>query len=167
MKKYVLIEEDFDIYSFSFKKISPVLKIHNNILLFNGKEFKLNGLTLKEWLSINGKLLTHTIPGSGKEGSNDEVYSYNDKMILKEVFLDENEDYYINYKIDEQTYKKDISQLNLLLSDLEQLFHFIEPEISNENTYSIFIRDLIIKSATEVETHWKELMRLNGYQKKN
>lgn len=173
MKKYVLIEEDFDIYSYSSssKKISPVLKVDKDILFFNNKEFELNGIPIEEWLPVNYEKLKHTIAGKGKDGSNEEVitylYVYNEKMILKEVFLDENEDYIINYKIDEQTYKKDITQLNLLLNDLEKIFHYIEPDRSNEKTFSIFLRDLIIKSSTEVETHWKELMKLNGYKKDN
>lgn len=117
----------------------------------------------------NHERLRHIIASKGKDGTGAEVitykYVYNKQIILKEIYLDEDEDFFINYKIDEQTFKKDITQLNLLLSQLEQIFHYIEPVISNEQTYGIFLRDLIIKSSTEVETHWKELMILNGYKK--
>ncbi|WP_370408210.1 hypothetical protein [Tenacibaculum dicentrarchi] len=165
MKKYVLIEKDVDVHAFSFNKISPVLKVEKGVLFFNNRQFELKGLSIEEWLINNKNLLLHTIESGGKYGSNKEVYSYNEKMILKEIPLDEDEDFFINYKIDEQTYKKDISQLNLLLTDLEKLFYFIEPDKLNEENFSVFLRELIIKSSTEVETHWKELMKLNGYKK--
>lgn len=171
MKKYVLVEDDFDIYEYSSKKISPILKIDNDKLFFNNKEYELNGLPIEKWLPLNYEKLKHTIASKGKDGSNEEVitylYVFNENMILKEIFLDEDEDYFINYKIDEQTYKKDITQLNLLLTDLENIFHHVEPHKANKNTFSMFLRDIIIKSSTEVETHWKELMKLNGYKKEN
>lgn len=166
MKKYIITEEDYDVYSMNLKKRSPVLKVDNNTLFFNNKTFDLNGLSIEDWLFENSKLLTHNVASYGKNGS-DEVYTYNEKTLLKEVKLDDNEDYFINYKISEQAFKKDILQLNNLLSELEALFHVIEPDKTNNNTYGLAIRDLIIKSCTEVETHWKELMLLNDYKKTN
>ncbi len=157
MKKFVIIEKEYDVYSFNLKKRSPVLKIENDVLFFNNKTYNLNGLSIEKWLNENSNLLTHNVSNSGKEGSS-EVYTYNENFILQEVKLDDDEDYFINYKIDEQTFKKDILQLNNLLLELEKLFHIVEPNINNNKTYGLAFRDLIIKSCTEVETHWKELI---------
>jgi hypothetical protein len=166
MKKYIITEEDYDIYSVNHKKRSPVLKVEGNKLFFNLNTFNLNGLSIENWLKENSKLLTHNVTSYSKGGS-DEVYTYSENMLLHEVKLDDNEDYYISYKISEQAFKKDILQLNNLLKELDCLFHAVEPHESNKNTYGLAFRDLIIKSCTEVETHWKELMNLNNYKKSN
>ncbi len=95
------------------------------------------------------------------------MFSAKNGFNIFEVKLDENEDYYIRYsKANTDFFEKDFLVINEIFEQLKLIFSFIEPIDDHLNIYSLKIRDLIIKASSEVETHWKELMRLNGYSKK-
>lgn len=170
VKKYVLKKKDFNLYNDNYlvieKNRTPVLIVDNDTLIFENKSYNLGGLKLEEWLENNKEELKHNISINGKNGT-EEVHTYSENMVLEEVKLADDEDFYVTYIKSEQDYKKDVQQLNNILKELQNIFHFIEPDIQNEQTYGLAIRDLIIKTCTEVETHWKEIIYLNGYRKSN
>lgn len=166
VKKYVLAKEENDIYSFNIESKSPVIKVKDDKLIFNEKEYDLEGKTLTDWLKENPEELKHNRADSSKPGSS-EVFTYNENLNLFEVKLDENEDYFITtaQKNSTEEINKDFLVFNGILNDLKTIFNFIEPSDSHLDVFGLNIRDLIIKAASEVENQWKQLIRINGYDK--
>ena len=55
-----------------------------------------------------------------------------------------------------------LAQLNVFCRDLDALCRTIEPVSKNFDTYGHDIRNLLIIACTEVEAHWKGVLRANG-----
>lgn len=167
IKKYVLAKEEKYVYDNSYRQRSPVLRVENGILKFEKSEFDLEGKSLEEWIELNPEKLKHNEEDDSKPGSS-EVFSAKNGYEIFEIKLDEDEDYYIKYsKSNTEFFEKDFIVINEIFNQLKLIFSFVEPIDKHLNIYSLKIRDLIIKASSEVETHWKELMRLNGYSKKS
>ena len=64
--------------------------------------------------------------------------------------------------INTSTYLKSLSQLALFREQLTTIFRTVEPEASNLNVYGHEIRNLLVISCTEVESHWKAILRENN-----
>lgn len=52
----------------------------------------------------------------------------------------------------------------LLFQDLYDLFNYIEPDDKNLNTFSHRIYELLLRTATEIESNFKGIMIANGYK---
>lgn len=163
VKKYVLAKEGTDIFDRSYRNRSPVLKVEDNTLWFNTLNFDLEGKEIEQWIKDNPEKLKHNQEDRSKPGTS-EVFSVKENFKLFEVKLDEDEDFYITIsKSDTEFFNRDFLIVNEIFEELKLMFNYIELTESHRNVYGLRIRDLIIKAATEVETHWKELMKLNGY----
>lgn len=163
VKKYVLAKEENDVYDLSYRKRSPVLKLENDTLTYNNSTFNLEGLSLEEWIKNNPEELKHNEEDDSKPGST-EVFSVKNGFKIFEVNLDEDEDYYITIpKSNTSFFDKDFELVNEIFEDLKIIFSYVEPIDEHLDVYSNKTRELILKASTEVETHWKELLKLNGY----
>lgn len=58
-----------------------------------------------------------------------------------------------------------IGQAHSLLSRLEQICQIVHPAPETLGTYGHEIRNLLILASTEVEAHWRGILRANGNQK--
>jgi hypothetical protein len=55
-------------------------------------------------------------------------------------------------------------QVVALREQLERIFRTVQPLEENYKTYGHDIRDLLILAATEVEAHWKGVLKANGIE---
>jgi hypothetical protein len=55
-----------------------------------------------------------------------------------------------------------VGQLSVFCRDLDAICRTVQPVTANYNTYGHDIRNLLILACTEVEAHWKGVLRLNG-----
>ncbi len=57
------------------------------------------------------------------------------------------------------------SQLDLLARQLERLCHTVHPDVRTLATFGHDIRNFLLLACTEVETHWRGVLRANGIAK--
>lgn len=169
MKKFqnfILAKTEDDVYAFLGQNRTPIIKICDGKII-EPKEINLCGLSLIDWLKQNEDELTYLHnPLFSKEGLKLEKY-YNPNWKLYELKLDKHEDFSIIEKIDEKDsqFYSDLRQFNILQKNLEQVFNFIEPNEQNKQVYGLELRNIILLSSMEVEVHWQNLMKNNGYKK--
>jgi len=58
-----------------------------------------------------------------------------------------------------------VTTAKLIMDDLNEMFNYIEPDDSNLNVYSHRIYELLLRTATEVESNCKGILKANGYAK--
>lgn len=58
-----------------------------------------------------------------------------------------------------------VTTAKLIMDDLYEMFNYIEPDDSNLNVYSHRIYELLLRTATEVESNCKGILKANGYAK--
>lgn len=164
--KYVFAESEKAVYNeYNYNK-SPLIKVKNNKVI-EPIEIDLNGLSLYDWAKDNPNDLVFNAPAlRSKPGTKERPY-YDSKWSLFELPLDYYEDFCIETDIKQNNseFSSDLFLINKILNDLNKIFDYIEPDISNSNTFGLELRNLIILSATEVENHWTRLMLNNGYKK--
>ena len=147
---------------------TPIIKLKANKII-QPKEIDIGELSLLEWLKKNKNELTFTSSPHlvhNKENANIRTY-YNPDWNLYELLLDENEDFSIIEDVDKENsqFQNDVRQFNILQKNLEIIFDFIEPTSLNKQSFSLQLRNIILLSSMEVEVHWQNLLRNNGYTK--
>jgi hypothetical protein len=58
-----------------------------------------------------------------------------------------------------------IRKLEILYSQLEKIFEYVEPEDSNGDTYSIQLSSMLLDICTTIEANFRSIMDKNGYKK--
>lgn len=58
-----------------------------------------------------------------------------------------------------------VGQLRSLIARFHEVARSVEPDENNLQTYGHSIRELLIICATEVESHWKAVLKSNGFMK--
>lgn len=61
------------------------------------------------------------------------------------------------------TAKRFLQSFEILKSDLQRLFEFIEPCVNNCSTFSLRTFELLLRACTEVESNCKQIFRANGH----
>lgn len=64
-------------------------------------------------------------------------------------------------------YIRYIRQLEIIFEELTNIFKVIEPSSDNMNVYGNALRNIIILSCTEIDAMLRNIMKSNGYEKKN
>jgi len=73
--------------------------------------------------------------------------------------------------ISDSRYAPDRSALThafkLIENDLKRVFEFVDPSDDNKNAYSHRLYELLLRSATELETNCKQILISNGYNQRD
>ncbi|RUT95308.1 hypothetical protein EOD23_32825 [Mesorhizobium sp. USDA-HM6] len=56
-----------------------------------------------------------------------------------------------------------IRAFNIIQSDLQKLFEYIEPSEESEKTYSYRVQELLMRTCIEIEANFKAILIENGY----
>lgn len=74
-----------------------------------------------------------------------------------------NNEFHLNHEADEKAFHGTLVVLRRLLTDLEEIYQFIEPEPENYNVYGYVLREHLMHACTEVEASWTGILRANEY----
>ena len=164
--KYMLAQTENDVFSPFSNNKTPIIKLLDNKII-EPKEIEIGNMPFKEWLKKNENELTYfSKPFFSNEKASIKKF-YNPEWNLYELVLDKFEDFSIIEKIEKENsqFQSDIRQFNILQKNLERVFDFIEPTELNKQVFGLELRNIILLSSMEVEVHWQNLMKNNGYNK--
>lgn len=152
IEKYILATSLERGLKYHKKGRSPVIKVKEGKII-EPKKVDLEGLDFTDWIKENPNGLN--------------LENYNSDWKPFKIPLDLGEDYKIDAQLSDipGNFFNDLRSLKIILHRLNDVFTYIEPSPKNKNTFSLELRNIILLSAMEVESHWQTLMRDNGYKK--